>query len=603
MRKKIKASDGVAAEHRTASRMQSEGGRRNDIRPYTRQFYRGNGICIALALVHTVVLTCANLLVSWLLQQILDLVSGAKTGFTFGQLAALAGICVLLFTAAYGFAYVSRPRFMARAMEQYKNFVFQQLSQKGAAAFAGENTSRYSSALSNDAATIERGYLGNFFKILNQSVMLVGALLMMLWYSPVLTAVSIGLSLLPVVVSVLAGNRASAAEKQVSDRNETYMSTLQDSLSGFSVMKTFRAEVQMCRIFADSVRQVAAAKEIREKIHILIEMLVTVSSILVQVGVFLVGAWLAVSGKGVTAGTVLVFVQLMNYVLMPIGTIPSCLAEQKAARALIEKLAGALEEHEDAECGCEKKTLEEGIRVENLDFAYEEGKPVLQNLSFPFKVGKSYALVGVSGSGKSTLLQLLMASYTEFDGSICYDDEEVREIRRDNLYELVSLVQQNVFLFNASIRDNITMFSAFPEEEVERAIQLAGLSELIAERGEGYLCGENGKGLSGGEKQRISIARSLLKRSRVLLVDEATASLDPATAFQVSSAILDLDEMLRIVVTHSLDEALLKRYDCILTLKNGGLAEAGTFEELMEQKGYFYTLYTVAKEEMLHLDY
>ena len=139
------------------------------------------------------------------------------------------------------------------------------------------------------------------------------------------------------------------------------------------------------------------------------------------------------------------------------------------------------------------------------------------------------------------------------------------------------------------------MFAEFSEAEVDRAIRLSGLSELIAERGEEYLCGENGSNLSGGEKQRISIARSLLKQSQILLVDEGTAALDAQTAFQVSDAILDLDGMTRIVVTHALDETLLKRYDTILTLKHGTIAESGSYEELMEKKGYFYSLYTVSQ--------
>jgi len=189
----------------------------------------------------------------------------------------------------------------------------------------------------------------------------------------------------------------------------------------------------------------------------------------------------------------------------------------------------------------------------------------------------------------------MMAAQPEYQGRITYDDTELREIRSEALYEMVSVIQQNVFVFNASIRDNITMFSEFPKEEVDRAIALSGLSQLIAERGEAYLCGENGSGLSGGEKQRISIARSLLKKSQVLLVDEATAALDTQTAYQVFQAILQLQDITRIVVTHALDENLLKQYDCILTLKNGMIAEAGSFEELMQRKEYFYSLYTVAQ--------
>lgn len=575
--------------------MNNSAKKKTDIRPYTRQFYHKNGWCFALALLKTVVLTGANLLISWLLQQILDMVSGVDIGFSLGQMIFAAAICVLLVSAAYIFAYFSKPRFVSRAMEQYKNFVFGKLSQKGISAFSGENTTLYISALSNDAQAIANNYISNIFAIIDQSVMFAAALAMMFWYSPVLTVVSIALSLLPILASLLAGNRVAVSEKKVSDMNENYMSTLRDSLVGFSVIKSFRAEAQMCRIFAKNVRNVSDATERRQKATIVIQMMSAVAGVITQLGVFLVGAYLALSGKNVTAGTVLVFVQLLNFVLEPIGTIPNYLAEYKAAKALIEKLATALSENVRDNGSCKKQELERHIEIKDLSFAYEADKPILHNLNFTFDAGKSYAIVGASGSGKSTLLNLLMAANNKYSGSICYDDTELKNIGGESLYEMISIIQQNVFIFNASIRDNITMFSSFPKNEVDRAIELSGLSSLIAARGEDYLCGENGSGLSGGEKQRISIARSLLKKSQVLLVDEATAALDPQTAFQVSSAILDLNSLTRIVVTHSLDEPLLKRYDCILALKNGFIAESGRFDELMDKKGYFYSLYTVSQ--------
>ena len=137
------------------------------------------------------------------------------------------------------------------------------------------------------------------------------------------------------------------------------------------------------------------------------------------------------------------------------------------------------------------------------------------------------------------------------------------------------------------------MFRDFPEEKVKHAEMRANLGELLKERGEDYLCGENGSGLSGGEKQRISIARSLLKDSSVLLADEITSALDSQTAYKVSSDILDLTGLTRIVVTHSLDEKLMKKYDRILVMKNGRIEEQGTFDELMAKKNYFHALFTV----------
>lgn len=180
-------------------------------------------------------------------------------------------------------------------------------------------------------------------------------------------------------------------------------------------------------------------------------------------------------------------------------------------------------------------------------------------------------------------------------GRILLDDTELREIAPESLYEMMSVIQQNVFVFNASIKDNVSMFRDFPQEEVDEAIHHAHLNSLIAERGEDYLCGENGNGLSGGEKQRISIARSLLKKSSVLLADEVTAALDAQTAHQVTEDILDLTGMTRIVITHMLEEALLRRYDGILAIKNGTMEECGHFDELMANKGYFYALFTVSQ--------
>ena len=467
--------------------------------------------------------------------------------------------------------------------------------EKPLAAFTGENSSLYLSALTNDLSVIEKGCLTNLFSLTNSLLLFVGAFAMMLWYSPLLTLAAALLALLPVTASLLMGGKAAGAEKRLSDQNEACTAALKDALGGFSVIKSFQAEKQMCRLFADSVRSLTSARCRKERIGILIQRMGSLAGVTTQLGVFLIGAALALSGKGLTVGTVLLFVQLMNYVISPISVIPVCLAERKAARALIAKAASALEAAGEPEGSVQLGSLTQGIELSHLAFSYEDDKPILRDISFSFEPGKSYAVVGASGSGKSTLLHLLSASQTGYSGQILYDGQELRDIRRSSLYDLISVIQQNVFIFNATIRENITLFADFPEEAVERAIRLSGLSGLIRERGEDYLCGENGSGLSGGEKQRISIARSLLKNAQVLLVDEATAALDAQTAHQVSHAILDLSGMTRIVVTHTLEESALRRYDAILTLRDGSIAEQGPFEELMERRGYFYSLYTVSQ--------
>ena len=566
-----------------------------NIKPFTRQFYRGNVGYLILAVLGLLLATGVELMVSWLIQQLVDMTTGLDTGFTFRQIVILTALTFVLNAAASGLSYASRPRFTTKGIGQYKEYVFERLCGKGISAFSGENSSLYISALSNDAESIELNYLGNLFVIIYNVMLLCGALVMMFYYSPLLSIISIGLSVFPLLASVLTGNLVAKAEKKVSDKNEVYIATLKDSLMGFSVIKSFRAEVQMCRLFASRVREAANAKCLRKKMTILVSAFSSCAGFIVQLGVFLIGTYLALRGSPLSAGSILVFIQLLNYVINPIGSIPQALAEIKASRALIVKIAGALEQSVREEDREEKPRLENGIVLKDLSFGYGPEKAVLRDIDFTFEAGKRYAIVGASGSGKSTLLNLLMASHEDYSGSICYGGIELRQINSECLYDAVSLVQQNVFIFNASIRDNITMFSDFPDEEINRAMELSGLIPLIAERGEDYLCGENGSGLSGGEKQRISIARSLLKKSQVLLVDEATAALDAQTAFQVSSAILDLNGLTRIVVTHALDENLLKRYDCILTLKNGCIAESGSFGELMDRRGYFYSLFTVSQ--------
>ena len=565
-----------------------------NIRPYTKQFYKNNRLCFAFAFSEAIFSAAIALVISWLLREILGLIGGSSA-FTLGELVLIS--VALCFGAIVGYliVYKSKPLFITRGISQYKEYVFSEISRKNISAFSGENSSVYISALTNDIPAIEKGYLTNTFLMLESILTFIGAMALMLRYSPLLTLIAILLSLLPLSASILTGNKMAEAEKSVSDRNQTYTSTIKDCLSGFSVIKSFKAEVQMLRIFGENVRELARAEEKKQKTYILVQMFATVAGTTAQLGVFIFSAYLALSGKAITAGTALVFVQLMNYVLQPIGTIPTCIAERKAARALSEKIAEAINANVREETESESFELCDGIKISNLSFGYQEDKRVLADIDLDFKLGKKYAVVGASGSGKSTLLSLLMASYPNYSGSITYDGRELREINSADLYEVESIIQQNVFVFNATIRDNITMFREFPEDEIESAIRLSGLSELIAEKGADYLCGENGSGLSGGEKQRISIARSLLKKSQVLLVDEATAALDAETAFRVSSALLALDGITCIVFTHNLDAALLSKYDSIITLKNGKIAESGRFDELIEKKGYFYSLFTVSQ--------
>ena len=562
---------------------------------YTAQFYKKNHTTFLITLLSTLLIAALNLWISWVMQQMIDTVSGVPGSLRLSVLAWCVASVVIAIIVLKGISYYSKPRFMEIAMRQYKDFAFRKLTKKSISTFNVENTANYISAFSNDATTIENSYLEMQFNILANGITLIGALVMMIAYSPIMTVVACLFFVLPIGVSYITGNRIEKAERTISEKNSELVATLKDSLSGFSVIKSFKAENAISGLFTKSNAAVEQAKCNKRKQVTVISGLAGVAGVTAQLGTFLVGAFLALAGWGITPGILIVFIELTANVINPIRDLPEQLASRKAAIALIDKLAGSLDDNVREEGIHIPKQLSNGITLKNVTFGYEANCNILHDINTTFDAGKKYAIVGASGSGKSTLLNLLMASDPSYTGSICFDGTELRQLCGEALYGMVSVIQQNVFIFNASIRDNITMFSDFPRDAVDRAIEMSGLSALIEARGEDYLCGENGSGLSGGEKQRISIARSLLKQSQVLLVDEATAALDARTAYQVSSAILDLSGLTRIVVTHALDEALLKRYDCILTLKNGSIAEAGTFDRLMENKGYFYSLYTVAQ--------
>ena len=561
-----------------------------------KSFWVGNKKLFLVAFIAGVVINSVNLYLSYVLQVVTDIAAGEEKSKGLTQVLIQ---CVCVFAVIEVIVVIfakTQNAFKARAMRQYRDAIYERIAKKGIGAFRKENTSTYVSGMTNDAGIIEENYLSSLFTIGEQIFLFIGSLLLMLWYSPLLTLIAIGFSLLPVIASVATGKRLVKLEQEVSERNEKFLAMISEILTGFSVVKSFNAEKRIGKLLAGANEKLETAKNRRNVNKDYVSAIGAFSGAATQLGVFITGAYLCVKGMGITPGMLFVFTNLMNFIIGPIAQLPALLAKKKAAIALIEKMGKALAEEDDgakeekADCA-----FDHSVQLKDVEFSYDGTKKVLDHVSYTFDKGKSYAIVGASGCGKSTLLQLLLAGMNGYEGSITYDDRDIKGIRPESLYNTVSTIQQNIFVFNASIRDNVTMFKEFPKEDVDKVIEMAGLRELIAEKGEDYLCGENGSGLSGGEKQRISIARALLRNAKILLIDEATAALDAETSNRVIGAILALKNMTRIVVTHDLDAGILRQYDSILTLKNGRIVEDGSFETLMQNKGYFYSLYTVAQ--------
>ena len=564
------------------------------VKEYLSSFYKRNHLAFAAGVLLSLMDIPMNLGISWMLGAVMDTIAGAEME-RLGQLLIITLLAIVLMGAVSIVRGRVKTAFVHRGLRQYKAMAFRKLSEKSISAFAKENTGRYLSVLTNDVNTLEGNYLYCIFDIVYLSIQFVFTLLFMLWYSPIMTGATVLLCLLPMAGTMLFAPEMNRRETAVSNGNERFMARLKDLLSGFAVLKSFKAEKEAEKLFDEENRVIEHEKMRRGWWGSLLEGVnYYMFAPLMQIGIFFIGAYLAIRGD-ITLGTTVVFIQMCNYLLRFVQQVPQQLAARKAAKGLIEKLAEVTEENAERGGEAIPPVLSEGIALEHVTFGYDKDTPVLKDLSMTLEAGKKYALVGASGSGKSTLMNLLMGAYDGYEGSLTVDGRELDTVDPNSLYELISLIGQNVFLFDNTVRSNITMFKEFPAERVQEAVERSGLTELIRERSEDYRCGENGVGLSGGERQRISIARALLRGTPVLLLDEATASLDNQTAFAVTDSILHLDGLTRLVVTHRLEAGLLEQYDRIFVLKDGALWEQGGFQELMEKKGYFYSLYTVAQ--------
>lgn len=560
------------------------------VKKFKLQIYKDNKLNLVMTILVCLLTTLFNLAIAFLLKDLTDIAFSGTTKdlkhLVLSYLALIGFLVVVLLISRH-----FKNNYIKNAVYHYKKFAFDKLLQKNINNFDKEVTGKYISIFTNDIESISTYYISGKMNIIVQVMTFIGGIAAMAYLNWILTICVLGVSLLPMLVSVIFSNTLQKNEKEVSDRNESFMSLIKDLMTGFSVIKSFQAEKEVGEIFNKKNEVLEKTKRNRRKTGDLISMASTVASSLVELVIFGVGVYLSIKGK-ITAGTVIAFVQLLNYVLGPIGQLSSLVTAKKAAEVLIRKMAEAtfIEEETGKE---EKEEFHKEIAFDNVTFGYEKEHPILQNINLKFEEGKSYVIVGASGSGKSTLVNLMLGRYDTYDGTIKIDDTNLKNLSGKSICELYSVIQQNVFIFDDTIATNITMYKNFPDEIVNQAIVQSGLAKLIEEKGIDYHCGENGAFLSGGEKQRISIARSLIRNTPILVMDEATSALDPVTARMVEEAIACCDSLTRIVISHKLDESILRMYDSIIVLNNGSVIENGSFDQLIKERGYFFSLYQV----------
>ena len=536
--------------------------------------------------------TAAMIILSLMLEKVMaiatakDLDALYEQGIIFLILLVLSILMYILITYL-------RPKYQKKAITQYKNNIYCHILEKNISNFNKYNTSTYISALTNDVSKIEENYLFSAFDLITNITLFLCTIIVMLIYSPLLTLSGIVLSFLPFVGAIIVGGKLAFHEKEISNQNASFMHFIKDNLIGFSTVKVFKAENKIKELFTKNNNILENKKANKTKTLTLMEMVQSVLSILSQFGVFFIGAYISIKTGKIAPSVILLFVQLMNYIISPLMQIPTSLSKRLSCKPLFAKISEIIQKENDNNQGELIENIE-SISIENLQFMYDD-KVVLNDITYKFEKNKSYAIVGASGSGKTTLINLLLCKDNNYLGNIYYNGVEVREIALDSLFEISSFVEQNVFVFDDSIINNITMYSSVDEELLSEAIIKSGLSNLIKEKGRDYRCGENGCNLSGGEKQRISIARALIKKPQLLLLDEATSALDNETSTLIVNNLLQIDNTTKIMITHRLDEDILNKFDEIIVIKNGRIVEFGKYNELINNNSTFRSLVEFSK--------
>lgn len=562
-----------------------------------KQFLFENKFNFLATLVTQSIFSAVSISISFLMMITVEAIEYKDMGRV--RAGALFVLSVLILYAIFGYAQkVFRNRYIKSGLSQFKKYIFHKILKKSIREFGTASTGKIINVFSNDLSSIELNYMNGTLQIIQQSVVFVIALIAMFYLNVILAVCVLLACVIPVSFSLLLGRHLVVKEKKTSDEGEGFVDQVKDLLNGFILIKSFKAEKEVLALFDKRNFSLEEAKRDRRDTNDAVTLASTFSSILVTSLVFTIGLVLAYQDI-ISIGAVIAFVELSHHATGPVEKIFPLWSNRKAAIALIDKIAAVIEEKDHLEQKLNIKNSWSAITMKKIGFSYEAGgkqapeNTVLKNINLTFEKGKSYAIVGSSGCGKSTLIQLLLGYYSDYEGDILIGDTALRKISLDSLYDTISVIQQSVFLFDSSIKDNITMFKSFETDKFNNAVRLAGLSDLIRERGGDYIGGEGGCHLSGGEKQRISIARCLIRETPVLIMDEATAALDNKTAFAVEDAILDLEGLTKIIVTHKFNETIMKRYDHIIVLKDGEIAESGSFTKLMEQKKYFYSLFNV----------
>lgn len=373
---------------------------------------------------------------------------------------------------------------------------------------------------------------------------------------------------------------------------------IEDAVSGARVVQSFTNEAYEMKQFTNNNRIFRTSKLGAYRVMAFVTSNMYMIMRFITLLVLVVGAWLSFNGK-LSYGELVAFVLYVNVLFKPVEKISALLELYPKGMAGFRRFTELLDESPDIvdrKGAKEVQQLRGDINFNNVTFAYDtSAEPVLNNITFSIKAGETVAFVGPSGAGKTTISSLIPRFYDVQSGSVTIDAIDVRDMTKHSLRKQIGIVQQDVFLFTGTLRENIAYGKLnATDEAIEQAAKLAHLNEFIDRLPKGYETevGERGLKLSGGQKQRIAIARMFLKDPSILILDEATSALDTETEAIIQDSFTELTKnRTTIVIAHRL--ATIKHADRVIVITENGIEEQGTYDELLTKDGLFKHLHDV----------
>lgn len=518
-------------------------------------------------------------------------------GYALILLAAYVAKAFLTFVSKYK-AHVAAWNFVGDMMLN----VYNKLQSLSMRYFGDKQTGEIMSRIINDSRNMETLIAHALPDLLSNILIVIMVAIMIFTINPILAAIS----LIPIPLILFVSMKFSGKVHALFKRNQEVLADVngkvQDNISGIREIQSFGREAEeymsmkeYCKYYSFvNIRANFAAAIF----HPTIEFLTSVGSVLVMG----IGGTLAMKDV-LSISDVVGFFMYLSLFYSPIATLSRIVEDMQNAFAGGHRVLSILDmesEIKDSENAEDIGRAKGNIEFDHVSFYYNENEPVLKNISFKVEAGKMVAFVGATGVGKSTIVSLMERFYDPVSGSVLLDGNDIRNITVKSLRENISMVLQDVFLFNGSIYDNIAYGNPRAgREEVIRAAETARVSDFVSKLPDGYdtIIGERGVRLSGGQKQRIAIARAVLKNSPVLILDEATSAVDNETEALIQQAIDELSKSRTvIVIAHRLSTVM--KADNIIVLEDGRIAEQGTHSELLKLGGIYAKLCNVNSDKI-----